>query len=485
MPQKILALEMPGHTVRAAVAERTWNTFHIEGVFEEERRSGEADLEGALNRILARTGKPDVVTTSIASDFVVKRLLELPFSDVRKLHQVVPFALEEHLPFPVDDAVVAFVRVGTDADSTLVAAALARKVDVRNHLDLLAKVGLDPRTVTLSELAIARLLSRSPTTSTNAHLLMDIEPTSTSMVLLDSDGTPRAIRTVHAGISADEEGPAADAHANAILGTARQTLLAHSSEVEGIDVILAGSAAGIPLLREELSQALSLAVRDAAEFDYSFLLNGKRPDMSRYAACIAMLLSELPQKPAELLNFRQGEFAFRGRVRGDLTAFYTTATIAAVAVVLGLTHFFLGVGTQLHRLHALDRQIAVIATPALGSNSPSDPVAALRSGIIKMSKRLALIGGNTGKDSPLDALLAVSRDVPKRFPIEMEDISIDDSGVRLSGEADSFGTVDQMKQVLQKDDYFGYIEVSHTKAATDGKVEFQVEAKFKDAITTE
>jgi Tfp pilus assembly protein PilN len=67
----------------------------------------------------------------------------------------------------------------------------------------------------------------------------------------------------------------------------------------------------------------------------------------------------------------------------------------------------------------------------------------------------------------------------------MEDITIDDTGVRLSGEADSFGTVDQMKQVLQKDNYFGNIEVSHTKAAINGKVEFQVEAKFKDAITTE
>ena len=192
MPQRILALEMPGHTVRAAVAERTWNTFHIEGVFEEERQDGETDLEGALRRILARTGKPDIVTSSIASEFVVKRLLELPFSDLRKLHQVVPFALEEHLPFPVDDAVVAFTRVGTEADTTLVVAALARKNDLKYHLELLAKVGLDPRTVTLSELAIARLLARSQTASTNAHLLMDIEPTSTSIVLLDSDGTPPA-----------------------------------------------------------------------------------------------------------------------------------------------------------------------------------------------------------------------------------------------------------------------------------------------------
>ena len=485
MPQRILALEMPGHTVRAAVAERTWNTFHIEGVFEEELETGEADLEGALSRILARIGRPDVVITSIGSEFVVKRLLELPFSDLRKLHQVVPFALEEHLPFPVDDAVVAFTRVGTDADSTLVVAELARKNDLKRHLDLLAKVGLDPRTVTLSELAIARLLSRSQTASTNAHLLMDIEPTSTSMVLLDSDGTPRALRTVHAGITADEEGPIAEAHANSILGVARQTLLAHSSDTEGLDIILAGSAAGIPALREELSEALSLAVRDAAEFDYSFLLNGMRPDMSRYAACLAMLLSELPNKPAELLNFRQGEFAFKGRIRGDLTAFYTTGIIAAVGIVLALTHFGLGVGNQLHRLHAINRQIASMTTPALGSHPPKDPVAALRSGIIKMSKRLALIGGNSGKDSPLEAMLAVSRDVPKRFPVEMQDVNVDESGLRLTGEADSFTTVDQMKKSLLQDDYFGNIEVSHAKAGTNGKVEFQVEAKFKDAITTE
>jgi hypothetical protein len=485
MPQRILALEMPGHSVRAAVAERTWNSFHIVGAFEEERQPGEPDLEGALKRILLRTGQPDVVTSAITSEFVVKRLLELPFSDLRKLQQVVPFALEEHLPFPVDDAVVAFTRVGNGDGNTMVVAALARKTDLKHHLELLARVGIDPKTVTLSELAIARLLSRSHTAAANSHLLMDIEPASTSMVLLDSHGTPRAIRTVHAGITADESGPIAEAHAASILSVARQTLLAHSSDASGIDVILAGSAAGIPMIREELSEALSLAVRDAAEFDYSFLLNGMRPDMSRFAACIAMLMSELPTRPAELLNFRQADFAFKGRIRGDLTAFYTTALLAAAVVILGLAHVALGIGNDLHRLHALNRQIAGMTTPALGPNPPDDAVAALRAGIVKMSKRLALIGGNTSKDSPLDALLAVSSDVTKRFPVEMQDVAIDSNGLKLAGEADSFGTIDQVKKALSQDDYFRNIEVSHAKAATDGKVEFQIDARFKDAITVE
>ena len=485
MPQRVLALEMPGSIVRAAVAERTWNSFHILGVFEEERRSGEPDLVAALARLLARTGKADIVISALPGEFVLKRLLELPFDDPRKLAQVVPFELEEHLPFAVEDAVIASSRVGRDGDNTIVVAALARKPDLRHHLELLARAGLDPKTVTLSELAIARLLSRSRSGGAKAHLILDIEPTSTSMVLLDSDGTPRAIRTVSAGITADDSGPLAEARAASILSAARQTLLAHSSDVDNLDVILAGSVSGIPELRKELSDALSLAVRDAAEFDYSFLLNGMRPDMSRFAACVAMLLSELPSKPAELLNFRQGEFAFAGRAGGDLSAFRTTGIITAALAAFAILHFALGIATSLHRVHLLDRQIATISEPALGTNPPSDAVAALRAGIVKMNKRLALIGGNVSGNSPLDALLTLSRDIPKRFPVEMQDVAVDANGVRIGGEADSFGTVDQVKKALTADNYFGSIEVTHAKAATDGKVEFQLEAKFKDAITGE
>ena len=128
---------MPGSIVRAAVAERTWNSFHILGVFEEERRSGEPDLVAALARLLARTGKADIVISALPGEFVLKRLLELPFDDPRKLAQVVPFELEEHLPFAVEDAVIASSRVGRDGDNTIVVAALARKPDLRHHLELL------------------------------------------------------------------------------------------------------------------------------------------------------------------------------------------------------------------------------------------------------------------------------------------------------------------------------------------------------------
>src|SRR5512135_1145248 len=108
MAQRILALEMVGDRVRAAAAERSWNSFHLLGVYEKRRAQDEVDLSGALSRLAAEAGPVDVIISALPSDRVAKRLLDLPFKDSRRLHQVVPFALEEHLPFPVDNATVAF-----------------------------------------------------------------------------------------------------------------------------------------------------------------------------------------------------------------------------------------------------------------------------------------------------------------------------------------------------------------------------------------
>jgi len=47
-----------------------------------------------------------------------------------------------------------------------------------------------------------------------------------------------------------------------------------------------------------------------------------------------------------------------------------------------------------------------------------------------MNKRLNLIGGNL-THSPLDTLVAVSRALPPRFPVQMADVQIDSQGLRV------------------------------------------------------
>src|SRR5271166_1428163 len=482
MAQRILALELVGDRVRAAVAERSWNSFNLIGVYDKVRADDEADLSGALSRLLVEAGQPDIVISALPVDQVVKRLLELPFKDARRLHQVVPFALEEHLPFPVDDGAVAFTRVGREGDQTLVMAAMVRKTDLQHHLDLLAKAGLDPKTVTLAPLALAAMFTRGRNgAKPMAHLVVEGDESSTSVVFVDLEGTPRAVRSMRGGLMMSDGSVVSQDAAVPILNSVRQTLLAQGEAIDQTEVIVAGSAAAYPKVRGMLSDSLAMSVRDAGAFDYTGIFEGSVPNTGKYSSCVAMLLGELPGQPLDLINFRQGEFLFRGRIRGDLSHLYTSGILAAALLAAIVFHFALGVSANLHRLHRIDAEIAAVAGPVLGETNPYNATAQLKAGIAKMNHRLALIGGNL-THSPLDTLVAVSLALPPRFPVQMADVQIDSQGLRVTGQADSFTSVDQAKKALDACGFFGAIEVAHAKAGSDpSKVDFRMDADFKDA----
>ncbi len=484
MAQRILALELGSDRVRAVMAERSWNSFTLVDTYDKVRADDEADLSGALSRLVVEAGQPDIVISALPANLAVKRLLELPFKDARRLHQVVPFALEEHLPFPVDNGAVAFIRVGREGDHTLVMAAMVRKTDLQSHLSLLQKQGLDPKTVTLAPLALAAMFTRAKNSNgakPMAQLVVEGDESSTSVVLVDLDGTPRALRSMPGGLmTSDGSAVSADAAAP-ILNSVRQALLANGEEADSTEVIVAGAAAAYPNVRGMLSESLAMSVRDGGAFDYTGIFEGSLPNTGKFSSCLAMLLGELPTKPLDLINFRQGEFMFRGRVRGDLSPFYTSGILAVAVLAMVVVHFSLGVSANLHKLNQVNADIAAAAGPVLGQTDPANAREQLQVGIAKMNKRLNLIGGNL-THSPLDTLVAVSRALPPRFPVQMADVQIDSQGLRVTGQADSFATVDQAKRALDKSGFFGSIEVAHAKAGSDpSKVDFRMDANFKDA----
>jgi hypothetical protein len=480
MGQKILAVEMGGNHVRAALADRSWNVLELLAVYEQERSGEEPDLSGALTRIVDQAGKPDIVISALPGEYVAKRLLTLPFHDRRRLKQVVPFALEEHLPFAVDEAAVAFARVGVEDDQTLVIAAFARKEELQRHLELLARAGLDPKVVTLSTLALAGVLARVRDVQSGPHLVLDLDHACTSMVLIDAEGTPRAMRTVGQGLDPDSGNPLLQPAAAAILGAVRQTLLAHPPEHEPADLVLAGPVAAAPGLRGQIADMLDVPVRDFGEFDCSALIQGIRAEPVRFAGCVAMLLGEAPVKPIELLNFRQGEFAFTGRSVSIAPLRISAMLGVAVAAAL-LLHFVLALAVGGRQLHLLNSAIEEVTMPALGAADPATAKSELTARIKDMTKRLHLMGGSLSHGSPLDILLALSRAIPPGLPARVSTLQIDDSGVKLDGEADSLATVDLVKHALENNGAFATIAIEHAGAGSDpSKVEFQLNATLKD-----
>ncbi len=195
-----------------------------------------------------------------------------------------------------------------------------------------------------------------------------------------------------------------------------------------------------------------------------------------------MLLGEAPVNSIDLLNFRQDEFAFHGRTF-DAAPLYTSALLAVGLAALLVLHAVFSTVGSIRRLRALDRQMASIAAPALGKHTPKDIIAALRSGNANMSTQLKLMGGGSAHSAPLDALFAISSALPPQLPVEFSDIEIDEAAVKLDGEADSFGTIDQVKKALAKSHRFSDIEVEDAKVTgTSGKVDFHLSATIGDSV---
>jgi type II secretory pathway component PulL len=471
MAQRIVALEIDGEFVRAAVAERVWNNFILTAVCEQKRHEDEPDLTAALQRLIAKTGTPNILISALPGEFVARRLLELPFSDRRKLQQVVPFALEEHLPFPVDDAVVTFARVGRNGDNSIVMTAYARKEDVQHHLEILARAGLDPKAVTLGSFALASMMGRLRNGHHSSHLIVNFDHRSTSLILLDSVGTPRAMRTI---------GGETVGHNGAIVNSARQMLLAHSHEAENAELILSGSTNLTARIRSQFAEGLSLPIRDAADLDFGAIFGSVPPGAARFGTCLAMLMGEMPTYPAEMLNFRQGELAFRGRT-SDLAPLKVPALLIIGVLALASIHFFMGVSANLARLANLNRQLVAAAEPAVGKIPAAQVPIALRSGITEMRKQLRLLGTNPGQTSPLDVLLAVSQALPPGLSVEITDLSYDDTGLRLTGQAASFAAVDQAKMALMRSGRFANVEAAGKASSDGGKVDFRLTATVPES----
>lgn len=479
MGQHILAIEMGTERVRAALADRSFKSMQLLGLFEEERGTGESDLSGAISRIIKAAGPRDIVVSALPGEFVAKRLLRLPFTDRRRLQQVVPFALEEHLPFAVDDAAVAFARVGRDGDETLVVAAIARKADLQRHLDMLAHAAVDPKTVTLSTFALAGFLTRARNGQGGAHLVVEIDEANTSMVLIDASGTPRAMRTVKRNLGGGLRSVGTQLD-NPMLSMVRQTLLAHRGDQVLPELVLAGPDAAGAGIREELVRALDVPVREFGDFDLSRLIQGVNGQSARFAGCLAMLLGEAPVAPLELINFRQGEFAFHG-ASGAAHPLRFTAILGSVAIAVALLHLILSLSLGYRQLHLLDQQIESVTAPLLGDSDPASARSLLQTKIADLNKRLRMLGGNLGHGSPLDVLRDLSQAIPPAIPIQASSLVVDDTGLKLEGSADSFATVDQIKRALERSGDFAAIQVEHAGAGTDtSKVEFRLSATLKD-----
>ena len=513
---RILGLDLGSYSVKGMLTEVTLRGAQIRG-FGEVRR-GEKQLTEALRALLDQLFPPqalhrDQVVTSLPGQSLVTHLLTLPFTESKQIEAALPFEVEGQLPSDLSEVVFDY-QLGAQGDQKSdLLVGVVRKEQLRELLEALKQVELDPRVVTHPALAYKNLIAAAPecfaADSECGFAILDIGHERTTIAIGSKTANVEYVRTFPGGgkalstaiatefaISFPEAeqwketqgavGPAvrgagAERAAKALLrglqpviretrtclkaSTARSRrsitqiyLCGGTAKLAGLDQQLSDEF-GIPAARLRLPPEVASSIPPEASCSavQAYSLSARRPSVTARGA---------------LLNLRRGEFAFKGDfdyLRGKVGLM---ASYAAVLVALLIASGIVRNSVLASRDKQVDALLCTVTQRVLGQCEKN------------YDRALNLL---KGKESPAaiiprlsaaSLLAEVAQRIPSEVPVTFDRIEVDLDRVVLRGDTESTKQIDQITAALKGFHCFKEIKEGKVEKSKDGqKVNFRLDVQ--------
>jgi type IV pilus assembly protein PilM len=532
MAHKILGIDLGTYSVKVVELMAGFRQAHLSGVYEKvllPPEEGEGEGESHLDRA-ARTAAAliaeerlhaEMHATSMGGDAML-RLITMPFSDKRKIEQVLGYELESQILGDLEGLVLDSVIASSRESSTNVIAVAAEREHVRAVIEALERVGAEPKVVGAAALSYAALPGTIFPASEEVHVVVDIGHRHTHVCMVQREtalfarSIPRgseeltlaiaetfhldfgaAERLKHEQVTLLEEGAATPSpghrRMDACLREAlrplvrelRQTLAAYRAIGEPIpeQLFLTGGGARLSGIDDLLSAELGLPVRPITIENKEFIASeaqGLEEGMQLPAQALGLALAAAA--PVPQVNLRRGELSFRNDysfVRGKaaylvaaMLAILAFAAVNAVASLRALRKEADVLETRLRR-----DTIELFGSPKLDGKAVSEE----------------LRQGPRGGAPPVPAVTAydvldeISQHVPPadKGKLDVSELDIKPKKVFIKATAESAQQVDDLAAALSKIDCFEDVQKgklsSVTQTSGDGKVELK---QFTLTITT-
>ena len=516
---------------------------HREGPSSETDTLSESQIN-ALQALIAeeKIQSGDLIALSLPGDLLITRKITVPFADPKKLQQIVPYEIERELPFDLEAVTVDYMTLqkgipdSPASQKTELLVSAAPNETLNNYLDSLRPIGIDPAWIGSSELTLytfakyflgvqaARRLDEDQTDL----LVIDVGAARTVLCSIQ-DGTLAWARTIPIGgndftaalksefdltweeaeawklaIDTGASGePAYEEKGPKILEAGIERLVteidktlrtyqprnhqaASGAEEENKRRIfhLCGGGASLTRLQYLLSNALEMeaVTIDLGPQSPAAAVDGMDAVQNKfvshvYAQALGLALQESAGPP---MNFRQGAFVF-GKESIERRHLLISIALAALLVLA-----LMGGDLALHyqkkegRYQALKAQLrsAYVQTFPKTRNVVNE-VEQTRAAITELNQTGKFL--RFGETSPLVVLTAISQAIPEKVKIDVFDIVIDGSKVRIQAQTHSFELVDQIRGGLLKVPQFTEVEVSDAKVMADqSRVRFRIKMTVVD-----
>src|SRR5262249_25240584 len=203
---RILGLDLGSYSVKGLLAETSLRGTQIRGFAEV--RIQDKPLIDVLRTLLGQLFPPnaahrDQLVLALPGQSLVTHLITMPFSDTKQIEAALPFEVEGKLPIERCEEVCDYQLASQADQKSDLLVGVVRKEQLRELLDALKPLELDPRVVTHPALAYRNLIGAWPETfateSDGAFAILDVGHERTTIAVGTRSGAVEFGRTFPGG----------------------------------------------------------------------------------------------------------------------------------------------------------------------------------------------------------------------------------------------------------------------------------------------
>lgn len=417
-----------------------------------------------------------ICVASFPADEISYRNVQVPFKGRKKIKKILNYELEPTIPFPIDDLVIDFVPIERDdqTNNNYLIAAAVEKSKLKFYLDTLTQMNISPKTVTVGGYSIALCLADRLDNHKN-WIFVDLGSDKGTLFMISSGG-------IYLIRSFPVRSTARSHKIKSLCNTIRHTCFALERnlrldfQTEGVWI----SGCGLDDLgfEQDVEQDLGLPVKRADLLqDMDVMKHQPKPESwIPFLMDNALSLALMEVNGIGGLNFRTGPFAAKKIWKENKKRLIQSGVLFIVVLALAFFNVFLDSYFMGKRMDRIDNQI----TEIFSSTFPDvkrivDPVQQMRIKLQEIRKKLLLPGETEKHIQVIDILNNISKRIPQKTDVTFTRLVIGSGNVIISGDTDTFNSVDNIKSDLEPVDFFKKIVISSANISkSDNRVRFKL-----------
>jgi len=458
-----IAFEADG-TVRVAELTSNLRTVTLSRVWtmEGEGADNVDSWKQAIGRLRDSNVDLDNAVIGIPDSVIYRKHLTFPFSNRKRIMQILNSELDGEIPLPVETVVADFIP-GQPAGTGLQGTAMAcDKGTLSLFLDLMGP-GAKLKSVQTGSVGLAAASIKAGMTN---GVAVHCGP---GEALLIEFRSSRVKGVKRLALTNSEE-----KNARLLVEEIRQHTVNE-------DEVFLGCADINEEVRAGLSGEVTLRVKTLSNIDIVPGAAGVEMDTAQNVAAIGLALSSLGARESISFDLRQGSFKQVTPLAGLRTPILRTSALLAILGLLAVTSLLTGLNQARGEYQNLDSRLELEFKELFpdSRHQRGQETGHIKGELDSLKKKMATLAGMEGRGALL-VLSALSAAVPGDVPLKLDELSYDSKKLRFEGSVSSFDAVDRIKGVLDSEPLFTDVQVQNARVGANiNKVTFRLQMEVR------